>query len=444
MRVLRFANVCASVALLGVGCSSANFDVPATSGGDAAAGQDSVGSPDVETTDAAIGSDDGVDPGDVATALDTAAAADVTVGPPPCAAPSATATDVYVDRGSSGAGLGNATCPFHSILEASALPWSASSGKRTIHVAAGAYAELNVIHISDHVVLAGAGPLATQITGGGVCSAGVGNCVLEVDGGAEVFGFTANTNGSNGIVTTAAGAKPPLVHHVVVTGSSGATSGILVRASADLGPQVDSHGNAVGLHTIGAGNVHVLAPTAADTNAFSDNQTHGINVEGGAVLLFDGGELARNAVNGIRLAGTASMAHTIVNAHIHDNGAAGLSVSNAASASVRGSRFESNRLGIAITRTNANGLDLGNSTSPGHNVFGTKLAVTRNTVAGICVYMVATGSVPAVGNSWSVCAPTYTSVASCDAVPTSGYLDVLFAPQTLTVLPVDASSCAAP
>ncbi len=388
------------------------------------------------------GADQGVEPGEGAVPGDAVVPVDA---PVPCGAPSATATDVYVDRASGGAGLGNAACPFHSILEASALSWSPASGKRTIHVAAGAYSELNVIRLADHVVLAGAGPAALHVTGGGVCSGGIGNCVFELEGGAEAFGFTVDANGSNGVVTNASSAKPPLVHHAVVTGSTGATAGILVRGSADVGPQVSCTANAVGLHAIGTGNVHVLAPTAADTNAFSDNQTHGIHMEASAVLAFDGGELARNTVNGIRLAGITSSVQTISGAYVHENGAAGLFVSNAASASVRGSRFEGNRIGLVFTRTTANTLDLGTTAAPGHNVFGTKAGGSRNTVAGVCGYVVpANTTISAVGNLWSACVPTYVSVASCDVVPTSGYLDIIFAPAALAVLPLDTSGCVPP
>src|SRR5882757_9771506 len=86
-----------------------------------------------------------------------------------CGTLAAKPADVYVAAGSTEDSIGTAACPFHTILEATALPAPDAAHPRTIHVATGQYAETGLIQLTGALTLAGAGAAQVTLAGGGHC-----------------------------------------------------------------------------------------------------------------------------------------------------------------------------------------------------------------------------------------------------------------------------------
>lgn len=415
-----------------VACSSGSFDV-------------SNGTTDAEVADSTSDSvSDDTAQADTQPA-DTSGA-DAPSDGDPCGSLSGAATDVFVDAAATGPSVGTAVCPFHHIAEATSLVFTgAPTDTRTIHVAAGSYAETATPVVHARVQLSGAGYSTTTITGGAGCTGAVSTeaCVVEVDPGGEISGFTIKSSGGRGLQTnalTSAAGGVAHVKNVIVTGAMVPRAGIFIRGATDLGPGVTATSNGIGVHVVGDAPVRVLAPATGGVNVFESSAQAGFVVEGNATLTIEAGEFRHNGGDGLRLLGTPAMPHTIGNAFVHGNSAAGLYLSGTASAVVRASRFQGNRIGIRWVRTDGNSLDLGSDSAPGNNTIGANSGGGNNEVAGVCVESTNNmGKTNAQGNLWTDCPITSTKADSCDTV--DGFHDLVWTPSWVTIPPFLGGSC---
>jgi hypothetical protein len=405
--------------------------------------------------DGTIGSADagGVDAagaGDAGNAVDSSTA-DATTTPDAsaeaglCAPLAAGATDVYVDSRFTGtSATGASACPFPTIVQGMTAA-AGLTGTRTVHVAGSTpalvYKETGAVTVTANVILQGDGPSKTVVNAAGPC--GAGTCAVMVAGGGTIDGVSVTSpgaTGGDGIVADLA-SPAPIVKHVAANGSKG--SGVLALGATVLGPNIVANNNgAQGLQSpVGAtGVVHVLG----GANSFDNNAANGVNIDGAATLIFDGGTASGNALNGVRLAGAvgagAVSSHVITGLTALLNKNTGISASNGQSLALRSSKLLTNTTyGLFYRYAAGSVLDLG-AASAGGNVFGGASIASRNAKAGI--YLCASrgaGTQPADGDSWGTCPPTQTSLAGCDVAP-STYADVAYAP-AVAGNPAVATSC---
>jgi hypothetical protein len=237
------------------------------------------------------------------------------------------------------------------------------------------------------------------------------------------------------------------VHGVTASGAHG--NGLLALGGAELGPNFSANGNGNG-SSGGAGvespqNASGVLHVIGKANAFDDNKGNGIDMNGAAVLNFEGGEANRN-FQGLRLAGPSAgglSGHSIVALTAHGNiGPGGVVLYSGQTVKMRSSTLTGNSgVGLYYDYINGSTLDIGTAASPGANVFGGATASDRNTVAGLrlCGVTMADQQ-PAAGDSWSACAPSQTFV-DCKATAT-GYSDILYGPMLASSgVPVNVTAC---
>jgi hypothetical protein len=356
------------------------------------------------------------------------------VTPPPldgsgCAALPNTATDVYVDQRYTGAMMtGAATCPYRTITDGLHAA-GALVGTRTVHVAGATtglvYREADALMVNTNVVLLGAGPAQTTILV--PASTSGSSYAVAVEGGAVLDGFTISTPTGDGVLMASA-MPAPIARNVSASFAKG--NGIVVLGTAEIGPMVMANNNgANGVYAKASGLVHIAWDPAKGPNAFDNNGTNGVSLEGTAWLAFDGGSVSGNTGMGVRLAGSVSPTHVITSLTAKANKGAGVMVSAGQSLQIRGSVLAANTTyGLYYAYASSAGvLDLGPNNQKGGNTFGGGWA-SRNTLAGI--YLCKSrgqGTQAANGNFWSACPPTQIMLAGCDTLP-GGYADVAYAP----------------
>jgi hypothetical protein len=215
--------------------------------------------------------------------------------------------------------------------------------------------------------------------------------------------------------------------------------GVVAQGAVELGPVFAARSNGAGgveSPATATGRIHVVGLA----NAFDGNTGNGINVDGAAVLLFEGGTASGN-VQGIRLAGPqpSGTTHTITSLTASGNtGPGGVVAYNGQTITMRSSTLTGNTsVGLLYTYAGSSALDVGTATVAGGNTFGGVTAAKRNGVAGVRLCM-APATVVLGGDSWSACAPTQTLLA-CDAPLPSTYSDILYGSGVASV--VTAPSC---
>ena len=363
-----------------------------------------------------------------------------------CTPLASSATEVFVGNRSTKPSVGTVDCPFHSILEATSLSWS-GAGTRTIHVlgASGSttdYLESGAVEVRANVRLQGDGN-RLNIGHGGPCP-GVGggtNCIVTVDAGGTLDGFTVSA-GSGHAVVTGVGAPSPVVRNVIAMNASGTGSfGFWVRGGAELGPNIVAINDGVGLDSSGNGTVHVLFSAGAD-NRFDNNAQTGLLMEGAATLVFEGGSVSKNGSHGIRFGGAPTGTHSIGGLTAIANASAGILVGNNASLVLRRSTLKQNRIGLVFVQGFGNSVDLGRAGDPGGNVFAGATHSVLNSIAGVCLEQ-PRGTVQAQGDSWGACPVAVTNVGGCD-LSGGSYADLyVHPPPTLPIgASVDTSGCA--
>jgi hypothetical protein len=343
------------------------------------------------------------------------------------------ATDVYVDQRYTGsAPSGVQACPFPTItagLGAAAM----LSGTRTVHVAGATpalvYDETSSLTVGANIILEGAGPDMTTISASGAC--GSATCAVMVASGGALGKFTVTSPGGDAIITEA-GSPSPIVKITIASGASG--NGLLALGGVELGPSFSANGNGKGVN----GGAGVESPQGASgvlhvigtTNTFNDNKGNGIDVNGAAVLNFEGGTADRN-FQGLRLAGTggaAIVAHSVTSLTAAGNtGPGGFVAYNGQTIKLRASTLTGNSgMGLTFQYVNGGALDIGTAADPGNNTFGGATASDRNTLGGLRVCGVtAANMVTAAGDVWSACAPTQ-AFLDCATTPTT-YSDIDYA-----------------
>src|SRR5580692_9445221 len=360
----------------------------------------------------------------------------------PCAPLTAGATDVYVDKTFSGMPqYGSAGCPFTTITQGTSAA-ATLSGTVTVHVAGGSpallYDETNVVTVATSVVLLGAGPSSTVIHASGTC--GTGTCAVIVSAGGTLEGFTVTDATGSGILALA-GIPAPAISNVVASGNE--DWGITANGAIELGPNFAANSNGMGgleSPATASGRIHVIGAA----NSFNDNTSgNGINVDGPAYLLFEGGTANGNG-QGIRLAGTpgpAGSPHVITNLTATGNtGPGGLVAYAGQNITLRSSTLLGNTsVGLLYDYENGSVLDIG-STIAGDNVFGGTNSAMNNGKAGLRLCAIP-AAINAIGDSWSSCAPVQTLVACSGTLP-SAYSDIQYTPSASTLTnPVTATSC---
>jgi hypothetical protein len=358
------------------------------------------------------------------------------------------ATDVYVDQRYTGSSpTGVQACPFPTITQGLAAA-ATLSGNRTVHVAGATpaliYSEASSLMITVDVTLEGDGPAKVTISASGPC--GSGTCAVQVDAGGVVDGVTVTSPGGDGIVT-GDGSPAPALKAVIASGSHG--NGVTAMGSLELGPGFSANGNGVG-SSGGAGvespaNTTGLLHVNGLENTFDDNHGNGIDVNGSALLNFEGGEADRN-FQGIRLAGTGGASisgHTITSLTAKGNtGPGGVVLYNGQTVKMRSSTLLGNSgVGLYYAYVGGSTLDIGTAQNPGDNVFGGATASNKNTLAGLRVCGVTSANqLPAASDSWSACAPTQTFL-DCGTTPSS-YSDILYGPALSGAgVPVNVTNC---
>jgi hypothetical protein len=363
----------------------------------------------------------------------------------PCAPLSSSAADVYVDQRFAGMPqYGAAACPFTTIAQGTAAAANLS-GAVTVHVAGATpalvYKEASVITVGANVDLLGSGSASTTIQANGACASASGTCAVIVSAGAIVDGFTITDSSGDGILAMA-GASAPTIRNTAANGNKG--WGIIAGGGVELGPNFSANSNGTGgleSPTTASGRIHVIGTA----NAFNDNGAgNGINVDGPAFLLFEGGTANGNG-QGIRLAGTpgpAGSLHAITNLTATGNtGPGGLVAYDGQTITLRSSTLLGNTsVGLVYNYVNGSTLDIGSAAAGGGNVFGGATASTRNGKAGMRLCAVP-ATVTAAGDSWSSCPPMQTLVACSGTLPAT-YSDIQYDPAAATTTsPVTAASC---
>jgi len=369
-------------------------------------------------------------------------------GDAPCSPLPTGAGDVYVDKRYAGKSpTGTVTCPFTTIQEgitaAAKLP-----GLRVIHVAGDSggglvYNETGSLFIDHNVTLRGDGPGRTIIVASGVC--GSTNCAINLSGAATLDSFTV-TNPSGDGVLAGTTAPAPIIRNVTAENSK--ANGIFAQGAIELGPNVSANKNGLAGVYSPAGATGILRVAASGgANAFDFNGTHGINVEGAAVLNFEGGTASNNTNHGVRLTGPVVTTgggtptiHSITSLTAKKNGGAGIAAFTGQSIKLRSSILTNNIVyGLAFSFALGSSLDLGLAGDKGGNLFGGASGTNKNGKAAIRLCNSrGTATQPADGNTWSACPPTQTGLSSCDPAPTS-YFDVAYSSSGGD--PVVTSSC---
>ncbi len=401
------------VAAVCTACSG-SFDVaavPDDGGVDASddATSDSSAATDTSTTDTGTGSPTDSAPQDGTSsdgiALDTRV---VESGTGVC--PPANPAELWVDQ-SSKTGNGSSDCPFTTIRAALTYAATLPVSQRTVRVrGAGAggglvkYVETGPVFIRNQMRLLGDGVEKVVITGGGACGTAV-NCVVAIEGGGILEGVLVDGGGMRHAIVGGAmiDGSPPTIRNTSATGSVGENmAGILVTSGANLGPNVQSYSNRVGVFGFGQDRLSVTGVG----NAFDRNAEHGILLVGAAPMTFEGGSASENGINGIRIAPPAasSPVYYIGGLVAKKNLDAGVRVTSpTATLKIRSSVLLDNRIGLVFQYGANNVLDIGSTPSAGMNTFGVGGVGGNNNVRGGICLMGVRGPIEGLGNKWSSC-----------------------------------------
>ena len=254
-----------------------------------------------------------------------------------------------------------------------------------------------------------------------------------------VDGFTITCPGGDGVwITSPSGV--PIVRNVAANGSTG--NGIVAFASVTLGPNIgasNNGGSGVESPASSSGQLHVVA----GINGFNGNKQNGIDLSGGATLVFEGGT-ANNNSQGIRLSSTPAGSHVIAGLTAKNNsGPGGVVVYGGQTLELRGSTLVGNTAsGLLYYYLSGSTLDLGTSSNPGNNVFGGTSQTDHNGVAGVTLCD-APSSQLAAGDSWSTCPPSQTPVV-CGMAKINAYADVAYQSSVAGLNPVMGSCTVGP
>ena len=332
--------------------------------------------------------------------------------------------EVVVDKASTAMSLGTATCPFHSITEALALP--APTSARRIRVHAGTYTEPVLLSIPTLVTLEG---VANVVIGGagGACAVTVApSCTVSLAGGATLRAVTV-TNTTGNAVEVRTGTGPARIEQVTATTAK--QNGFAVRADVIVDQSFALDNDADGLDAR-------TASVTITSSEFRLNAGHGLDIDQGATLALTGTKIHNNQGRGILLhngSQLVSLAHTITNADIQQNLFAGIDVATNASLTLRGTTMYQNEFGILFGVGSTNQLDIGTAAQAGNNIFAGTTLVNRNVRAGLC--MERTGSTATQideGNSWRVCPPPQRKITGPFCVSNNTYSDIAFVPAVST------------
>jgi hypothetical protein len=375
---------------------------------------------------------------------------DVTQPPPDgsgCAALPTGAKDVYIDQRFTGTvSTGAAPCPFKTILEGLRAATTHPT-VQIVHVAGTAaglvYHEADSLAVGANVTLLGEGPLRTGIL---VQASSGGGAAVSLEAGAVLDGFSVTAPVGDAVLL--ANALPaPRVRNAMV--SNAKATGIVALGPAEIGPNVTAATNGGnGIWAKGPGTLHIAYDPAQGTSSFDKNVLNGINLDGAALLAFDGGTANGNQGMGVRLAGsgagTAGLAHVINGLTASYNANIGIMVSAGQSVKIRSSSLLGNAVyGLYYAYGSAGNLDIGLATDPGGNTFATVSVTTRNKLAGIYLCKPrGQGTQPAIADMWSVCPPSQVAFPGCDTIPPY-YADVVYAPPNGDPL-YDSACTAAP
>ena len=432
-----------TLGFLAAACGGSGFDNNFGGDGDGGAGDSAAG-------DSALGDSSSMDGGGTADATTVDATKDATVDAAVCGPLPPGTTDVYVDPRFMGpSATGSKACPLPTILEGITAA-AALTGTRIVHVAGDTtpivYDESDTVMVGANVVLRGDGPAKTVLNASGSC--GSNKCAVMIEGGGVIEGFTVASpggSGGDGIVANHT-SPPPIVRNVTASGSK--LSGVVALGAIELGPNIVANQNgAQGIESVAAATG--IVRIRAGANSFDLNGANGVNIDGAAVLRFEGGTASDNVLSGIRLFGASTTigsppAHAITGLTASRNGSAGILVFNPQSLTLRSSTLLANtNVGLVYFYALGTVLDIGPNGGAGGNVFGSATLAYRNGKAGI--YLCRSRGVAtqeAGGDSWSACAPTSVAVSGCDTMPAS-YVDVAYAPANATPAgdPVVAAPC---
>jgi len=446
--------------LVATGCSGGSFEVAGGPGDDTGSATDSGASEG--SIDSGIGDATSSDSnlGDVTSSdvpiLDGTSGDAIALDGTSCVSLAPDATDIYVDKFATGASMGTAACPFHTIAEATALGATSGTSIRTIHVSGTGpvspvtYNETSVVHVAGRVILLGAGAFSTRITGAGASFLGY-NATVVIDQNAVVDGFSiVNASGSGVVMNTGSltpGGVPATIKNSTLTGNK--EYGIVVGNAAEIGPNVHADGNSkTGLLLIGNNFVHVTSTGGA--SSFDSNNEIGIFWSSGTgSLQIDGASASNNVTGaGVRLQSTGTVTHRIINLVAKNNATAGLNVTGG-NLNLRNSTLTKNKsFGLIFNYGTSGGytLDIGTtlSSGAGNDIFGAVTSTERNGLAGICLANAGgTGSQAAEGDKWSSCpTPSQVLVSGCDGGGTS-YADIWYFQRSgaTTPNPVLVTSC---
>jgi hypothetical protein len=348
------------------------------------------------------------------------------------------AADVYVDARATGPSNGTATCPFHTIREATALP--SPSAPRVIHVAGAAstvtYREAGPIVLGPNLELRGEGGVAELICASG-CTFPDGTVIL--DGGGVIDGFTITTETAGppyGVkVTAKVAAVAPIIRNVKVPLAK--TYGILADASVDVGP------NVVITYAASSGLYHGGPPSSVlriqgPGNVFDGNKAHGI-FDNSAKLVLSGTSASSNVGDGVHFEGYPTATNTLTGLVAKKNGGDGVRATGEySSVQITGSTLVGNGgFGVRfryryVSGSQQNALSVGASTVGG--------ATDANTRGSICLEQ-APATVSFATDGWTACPPLQRTITSCDDAPPGSYQDLWIAPVAAATAP-NVTACA--
>jgi hypothetical protein len=441
--------------LAAFGCSGSSFEVASTDGTDTGSSSedalaDTSAPDDTSTDDALVDTgaptesgmpdssmpDTSVPPPDTGTVLETGV---VEVGPPidtgapTCVPVGPGSSSLYVDAAALPGGTGSFGCPVKTIRQA--LGVGKNMGVlRTVHVAAGNYAESDVVSIGSEITVVSEGGSST-ITGGSSsnCSGISDKCVARLEGSATLDGFVVDASGVAVGVAAGSGGTPAKIANSTI--KNAAKTGLVTFNSVDVtNVHVDDNGDSN--VWVRNGTFHVLP----GTNSFDRSKgvggsasgsfvpAAGILVFNGATLNFEGGTANGNQA-GIQFdwGSSSSTKQSISGLTAMNNRAWGLMLPQGQKAVIlRKSTLVKNSTGgayLGYDSSSSNNFDLGTLADPGGNTIGG--AVDKNTKVGIFICH-APAAVSAEGSKFTVCPPSQVSVPGCDTMPAS-YADVGYA-----------------
>lgn len=427
-----------------LGCSSANFDVVASS---ADADVETTASPPDDTASPAV--DVASDPDapslpEVASEDAPKPVSDTAVDPPDVGcARTANPTTIFVDPRNGGESSGSAACPLPTLAAALSLVATLPAGTHEVRLAAGTASAPMIYDLPEAAIvrngtrLVGADPTTIVLKGGGTCGSFAQPCVMAMEGNTSLEGVTLEAAARVGLAIAPLAGTTAVVKNVVVqNGKTASAPGVLVAGggSVDLGPDFKTLRHAgTGLLVQEVGTLRVL-PAG---NAFDDCAS-GIVVQKG-VLSFGGGEVLRSAWAGITL--SSAVKHTVQSLVARDNIGPAILVDTGAGLKLRGSTIVKNRVGVLIRFGTTVDIDLGTTSDPGKNVLGG--ATEKNNRAAICFPSARNVKLPASGNRWPACAPGVNLVGGLTCDTLTYYTDVFYTPLFTSDpgAPLDPGAC---